>query len=80
MAFCCKSYENVVFGLFLHAELISALKIEPKSIVFEKHKKWKKIYYHHYIIFFVIFSKSLQAKCLIPTGIMLLGWKEAKYS
>ena len=41
MAFLCKSYENVLLWVFLHAEFISALKTEPKSMVFEKHaKKW----------------------------------------
>ena len=37
MAFFCKSYENVLIWVFLHAEFISALKTEPKSMVFEKH-------------------------------------------
>ena len=39
MAFFCKSYENVLIWVFLHAEFISALKTEPKSMVFEKHAK-----------------------------------------
>ena len=39
MAFFCKSYENVLIWVFLHAEFISALKTEPKSIGFEKHAK-----------------------------------------
>ena len=39
MAFFCKSYENVLIWLFSHAEFISALKTEPKSMVFEKHAK-----------------------------------------
>ena len=39
MAFFCKSYENVLICVFLHAEFISALKTEPKSMVFEKHAK-----------------------------------------
>ena len=39
MAFFCKSYENVLIWLFLHAEFISALKTEPKSMVFEEHAK-----------------------------------------
>ena len=44
MAFFCKSYENVVFWVFLHAEFISALKAELKFMVFEKHaKNGKKI-------------------------------------
>ena len=81
MAFFCKFYENVLIWVFLHAEFISALKTEPKSMVFEKHaKNRKKNIYHHYFLFFVIFSKSLKQKCLIPTDIMLLRWKEAKYS
>ena len=37
-------------------------------MVFEKHvKNGKKNIYHHYFLFFVIFSKSLKQKCLIPT-------------
>ena len=39
MVFFCKSYENVFIWVFLHAEFISALKTEPKSMVFEKHAK-----------------------------------------
>ena len=39
MAVVFKSYENVVIRVFLHAELISALKTEIKSMVFEKYAK-----------------------------------------
>ena len=39
MAFFCKSYENVLIWVFLHAEFISAMKTEQKSMVFEKHAK-----------------------------------------
>ena len=39
MAFFCKFYKNVAIWVFLYAEFISALKIEPKSVVFEKHAK-----------------------------------------
>ena len=40
-----QSYENVLIRVFLHAEFISALKTEPKSMIFEKYaKKWKKKY------------------------------------
>ena len=43
MAVVFKSYEIVLIRVFLHAEFISALKTEPKSMVFEKYeKKWKK--------------------------------------
>ena len=38
MAVVFKSYKNV----FLHAEFISALKTEPKSMVFEKYAKNEK--------------------------------------
>ena len=45
MAIVFKSYEIVLIRVFLHAEFISALKTEPKSMVFEKYaKKWKKIF------------------------------------
>ena len=62
-----KIYENVLIWVFLHAEFISALKTEPKSIFFQETcKKWKKNIYHHYFLFFVIFSEGLKQKCLIP--------------
>ena len=44
MAFFCNSYENVLIWLFWHPEFISALKAEPKSMVFEKHAKYEKKY------------------------------------
>ena len=78
MAFFCKSYENVLIWVFLHAEFIFALITEPKSMVFEKHAKneKKKNIYHHYFLFFVIFSKSLKQKCLIPTESCFLDGKK----
>ena len=54
MAFVFKSYENVIIRVFLHAEFISALKTEPKSMVFEKYAKngkKKNIYYHYFLVF-----------------------------
>ena len=42
MAVAFKSYENVHVQAFLHAEFISALKTEIKSMVFEKYAKMKK--------------------------------------
>ena len=39
MAFFCKSDDNVLIWVFLHAEFISALKTQKKSMVFEKHAK-----------------------------------------
>ena len=77
MAFFCKSYENVLIWVFLHAEFISALKTEPKSMVFEKHaKNGKKKNIYNYFLFFVIFSKSLKQKCLIPTESCFLDGKK----
>ena len=77
MAFFSKSYENVLIWVFLHREFISALKTEPKSMVFEKHaKNGKKNIYHHYFLFLVIFSKSLKQKSLIPTESCFLDGKK----
>ena len=42
MAVVFKSYENVPIRVFLHAKFISALKTEPKSMVFEKYAKNEK--------------------------------------
>ena len=39
MAVVFKSYEIVLSRVCLHAEFISALKTEPKSMVFEKYGK-----------------------------------------
>ena len=77
MAFFCKSYENVLIWVFLHAEFISALKTEPKSMVFEKHAKNGKKYLSSLFLFFVIFSKSLKQKCLIPTESCFLDGKKS---
>ena len=45
MAVVFKSYENLLIRVFLHAEFISALKTEPKSMFFEKYgKNGKKKY------------------------------------
>ena len=58
MAFFSKSYGIRLIWVFLHAELISALKTEPKSMVFDKHAKngkKKKNIYHHYFLFFCDF-------------------------
>ena len=77
MAFFCESYENVLIWVFLHAEFISALKTELKSMAFGKHaKNGKENFYHHYFLFFVIFSKSLKQKCLIPTESCFLDGKK----
>ena len=53
MAVFCKTYENVIIRVFLHAEFISVLKTEPKSMGFEKYAKneIKNIYYHYFFIF-----------------------------
>ena len=77
MAFFCKSYENVLIWVFLHAEFISALKTEPKPMVLRNMQKMEKQnIYHHYFLFFVIFSKSLKQKRLIPTESCFLDGKK----
>ena len=53
MAFFSKSYENVLIWVFLHAEFISALKTELKSIVFEKHAKNRKTIFIIIIFYFL---------------------------
>ena len=56
MAVVFKSYENVLIRVFLHAEFISALKTEPKSMVFGKNaKNAKQSIYYHYFLYFEIF-------------------------
>ena len=54
MAIVFKSYETVLIRVFLHAEFISALKTEPKAMVFEKYAKNgnKKIFI--IIIFYIL--------------------------
>ena len=53
MAIVFKSYENILIRVFLHAEFISALKTEPKYMVFEKYaKNGKKIFI--IIIFYIL--------------------------
>ena len=63
-----------IFACRIH----SAQKTEPKSMVFEKHAKngKKKNICHHYFPFFVIFSKSLKQKCLMPTESCFLNEKK----
>ena len=57
MTFFCKSYENVLIWVFLHEEFISALKTEPKSMVFENHAKNEKKYFSS--LFFPFFVNFL---------------------
>ena len=54
MAVVFKSYENVLNRVFLHAEFISALKTEPKSMVFEKYAKNEKKKKNIIIIFYFL--------------------------
>ena len=61
MAVVFKSYEKVLISVFLHTELISALKTEPKSMVFEKYaknEKKKKIFVIIIFYFLRFLSKS----------------------
>ena len=54
MAVFFKSYENVLNRVFLHAEFISALKTEPKSMVLEKYAKNGKKKIFIIIIFYFL--------------------------
>ena len=59
MAVVFKSYENVLIRVFLHAEFISALKIEPISMDFEKYaKNGKKIFIIIIFYFLRVLYKS----------------------
>ena len=55
MAVVFKSYESVLIKVFLHAEFISALKTEPKSMVFEKYAKNGKKKFIIIIFYFLRF-------------------------
>ena len=55
MAVVFKSYENVLIRVFLHAEFISALKTETKSMVFEKYAKNGKKKFIIIIFYFLRF-------------------------
>ena len=54
MAVVFKSYEIVLIRVFLHAEFISALKTEPKSMFFEKYAKNEKKKIFIIIIFYFL--------------------------
>ena len=67
MAVICKSCKNTLIKVFLHAEFISALKMEPKPTFFEKYaKNRKKIFVIIIFYFFVIFSTSFKQNFLKP--------------
>ena len=55
MAVVFKSYKKGLIGVFLHAEFISALKTEPKSMVFEKYAKNGKKKFIIIIFYFMRF-------------------------
>ena len=77
MTVFCKSYENVLIRAFLHAEFISALKTEPKSMGFEKYaKNGIKSIFHQYFIFYVIFFKSFKQKLIISIESCFLDGKK----
>ena len=53
MAVVFKSYEIELIRVFLHAEFISALKTDIKSMVFEKYAKNGKILFIIIIFYFL---------------------------
>ena len=48
-----KSYKNTLIRVFLHAEFISALKMEPKPTVFEKYAENRKKIFVNIIFYFL---------------------------
>ena len=62
MAVVFKSYENVLIRVFLHAEFISALKTEPKSMVFEKYAKNGNILFISIIFYLLRFLYKVSIK------------------
>ena len=52
----------MLIWLFLHAEFISALKTEPKSMIFEKHAKNGKKIFIIIIFYFLRFSLKASSK------------------
>ena len=78
----CKYYKNTLIRVFLHAEFISALKMEAQPTVFEKYaeNRKKNICYHyicyHYFLFFVIFSINFKQNFLKPNESSLLDRKK----
>ena len=75
MAVFYKSYKNTFIRVFLHAEFISALKTEPKPMVFENYAEKKNICYH-YFLFFVIFSINFKQNFLKSNESCLLDVKK----
>ena len=72
----CKSQKNTLIRLLLHAEFISALKMEPKPTVFEKYAENRKKNICYYFLFFVIFSISFKQNFLKPNESCLLDRKK----
>ena len=73
----CKYYKNTLIRVFLHAEFISALKMEAQPTVFEKFAEdRKKNICYHYFQFFVIFSIIFKQNFLKPNESSLLDRKK----
>ena len=73
----CKSYKNTLIRVFLHAEFISALKMEAQPTVFEKYaENRKKNICYHYFLYFVIFSINFEQNFLKPNESSLLDRKK----
>ena len=71
-----KSYKNTHIRVFLHAEFISALKMEPKPTVFEKYAENRKKYLLSLFSIFMIFSISFKQNFLKPNESCLLDRKK----
>ena len=74
--FSVNPIKNTLIRVFLYAEFISALKMEPKPTVFEKYAENRKKICYHYFLFFVIFSISFKQNFLKPNESCLLDRKK----
>ena len=66
-----------LLGFFCMQKFISALKTEPKPLVFEKYAKNLKKYLISLFSIFMNFSKIFKQKLLIPTESCFLDGKES---
>ena len=72
----CKYYKNTLIRVFLHAEFISALKMEAQPTVFEKYAENRKKNLLLLFSIFVIFSINFKPNFLKPNETSLLDRKK----
>ena len=65
-----------LFGYFCMQNSFLHRKLSQNIWFLRNMQKMGKNIYHHYFLFFVILSKSLKQKCLIPTESCFLDGKK----